>query len=90
MYWEHGNIKKGNNLMQHCFSSDNETDGDACPCKEEIEKEEALALAKALEVSGTDPPTPKIPGLTPTEKEEVVTIRIQPDVCNHAYITFKS
>jgi uncharacterized protein YaiI (UPF0178 family) len=57
-------------------------DGDACPCKEEIEKEEALALAKALEVSGTDPPTPKIPGLTPTEKEEVVTIRIQPDVCN--------
>jgi hypothetical protein len=38
MYWEHGNIKKGNNLMQHCFSSDNETDDDACPCKEEIEK----------------------------------------------------
>lgn len=58
------------------FSGDNEE----CHCKEEVEKEEALALAKAMEVSGIDPPNPVVPGLTPTDREEVVTIRIQPDV----------
>ncbi|KAK3580955.1 hypothetical protein CHS0354_006982 [Potamilus streckersoni] len=50
-----------------------------CSCKEEVEREEALALARAMEVSVADPPKPVVPGLTPTEKEEVVTIRIQPD-----------
>ncbi|KAL3869798.1 hypothetical protein ACJMK2_042435 [Sinanodonta woodiana] len=50
-----------------------------CSCKEEVEREEALALARAMEVSVADPPKLFVPGLTPTEKEEVVTIRIQPD-----------
>ncbi|KAJ8306219.1 hypothetical protein KUTeg_016764 [Tegillarca granosa] len=54
-------------------------DNEECHCKEEVEKEEALALAKAMEVSGIDPPKPVVPGLTPTDREEVVTIRIQPD-----------
>lgn len=52
---------------------------DDCPCKEEVEREEALALAKAMEVSALDPPKPIIPGLTPTDREEVITIRIQPE-----------
>ena len=51
-----------------------------CPCKEEVEKEEAEALAKAMEVSEHQSPTPVVPGLTPTAREEVITIRIQPDV----------
>ncbi|XP_063431372.1 mitogen-activated protein kinase kinase kinase 1-like isoform X2 [Mytilus trossulus] len=59
--------------------NNNDKNGESCLCKEEIEKEEAIALAKALEVSSKDPPTPKIPGLTPTERELVITIRIQPD-----------
>ncbi|WAR24323.1 M3K1-like protein, partial [Mya arenaria] len=38
--------------------------------KEEVEKEEALALAKAMEVSAHDPPTPIVPGLTPHDQEQ--------------------
>lgn len=49
-------------------------------CKEEVELEEALALAKALDVSSKQDPTPVVPGLTPTDREEVITIRIQPEV----------
>ena len=45
-----------------------------------MEKEEAEALAKAMEVSEHQSPTPIVPGLTPTAREEVITIRIQPDV----------
>lgn len=56
---------------------------DECPCKEEVEREEALALAKAMEVSALDPPKPIIPGLTPTDREEVITIRIQPEVLRY-------
>ena len=33
-----------------------------------------------MEVSAIDPPKPIIPGLTPTDREEVITIRIQPEV----------
>ena len=58
-----------------CYAAEEE-----CPCKEEVEKEEALALAKAMEVSSVDPPKPFVPGLTPLDQEEVITIRIQPDV----------
>ncbi|KAL5017293.1 hypothetical protein ScPMuIL_006882 [Solemya velum] len=54
-------------------------DGFDCLCKEEVEIEEALALAKAMEVSTVDPPTPVVPGLTPTDREELMTIRIQPE-----------
>ncbi|KAK3089193.1 hypothetical protein FSP39_001643, partial [Pinctada imbricata] len=54
-------------------------DSGPCVCKEEVEREEALALAKAMEVSAVDPPKPVVPGLTPTDREEVITIRIQPD-----------
>ncbi|XP_076462240.1 mitogen-activated protein kinase kinase kinase 1-like isoform X2 [Babylonia areolata] len=50
-----------------------------CACKEEVEKEEAEALAKAMEVSEVQTPIPIVPGLTPTAREEVITIRIQPD-----------
>lgn len=66
--------------MHFHFCSTDSVTGESCLCKEEIEKEEAIALAKALEVSSLDPPKPRIPGLTPTEREEVITIRIQPDV----------
>ena len=45
-----------------------------------MEKEEAIALAKAMEISSQDPPKPIVPGLTPMDTEEVITIRIQPDV----------
>ncbi|KAH9515353.1 Mitogen-activated protein kinase kinase kinase 1, partial [Bulinus truncatus] len=48
-------------------------------CKEEVEREEAEALAKALDVSERQDPCPVVPGLTPTAREEVITIRIQPD-----------
>lgn len=48
-------------------------------CKEEVEREEAEALAKALAVSDRQDPIPIVPGLTPTTREEVITIRIQPD-----------
>jgi mitogen-activated protein kinase kinase kinase 1 len=48
-------------------------------CKEEVEREEAEALAKALEVSDRQDPIPVVPGLTPSAREEVITIRIQPD-----------
>ncbi|KAL8586779.1 hypothetical protein ACOMHN_061292 [Nucella lapillus] len=50
-----------------------------CACKEEVEREEAEALAKAMEVSEVQTPIPVVPGLTPTTREEVITIRIQPD-----------
>ncbi|XP_070195202.1 mitogen-activated protein kinase kinase kinase 1-like isoform X2 [Littorina saxatilis] len=60
----------------HTLSSGAEGD---CICKEEVEKEEAEALAKALEVSEHQSPIPVVPGLTPTAREEIITIRIQPD-----------
>lgn len=62
------------------------TDDDDCLCKEEVEREEALALAKAMEVSSRDPPKPIVPGLTPMDTEQVITIRIQPDVRYTIYI----
>ena len=57
-------------------------DDDDCVCKEEVEKEEAIALARAMEISAQDPPKPFVPGLTPLDPEEVITVRIQPDVSN--------
>lgn len=51
-------------------------------CKEEVEREEAVALAKALEASSKQEPCPLVPGLTPSDKEEVITIRIQPEGTN--------
>lgn len=51
-----------------------------------MEKEEALALAKAMEVSAIDLPKPIVPGLTPLDQEEVITIQIQPDVSS--FMTF--
>lgn len=53
--------------------------GGCTACKEEVEREEAEALAKAMEVSEHQSPIPIVPGLTPTAMEEVITIRIQPD-----------
>ena len=57
------------------------SDDDDCYCKEEVEKEEAIALARAMEISSQDPPKPFVPGLTPMDQEEVITVQIQPDVC---------
>ncbi|XP_033738127.1 mitogen-activated protein kinase kinase kinase 1-like isoform X2 [Pecten maximus] len=51
----------------------------ACACKEEVEREEAIALSEAMKVSWLEPPKPVVPGLTPTDKEQVITIRVQPD-----------
>ncbi|KAK7484101.1 hypothetical protein BaRGS_00024713 [Batillaria attramentaria] len=62
----------------HTLSSGASRSGD-CTCKEEVEKEEAEALARALEVSEHQSPIPIVPGLTPTAREEVITVRIQPD-----------
>ena len=42
--------------------------------------EEAVAMAKAMEMSDVQAPCPVVPGLTPTSSEEVITIRIQPEV----------
>ncbi|GFO13303.1 mitogen-activated protein kinase kinase kinase 1, partial [Plakobranchus ocellatus] len=53
--------------------------GECGTCKEEVEREEAEALAQALAVSERQDPCPVVPGLTPTSREEVITIRIQPD-----------
>ncbi|XP_041357748.1 mitogen-activated protein kinase kinase kinase 1-like [Gigantopelta aegis] len=50
-----------------------------CHCKEEVEIEEAVAMAKAMEMSYVQAPCPVVPGLTPTSKEEVITIHIQPE-----------
>ena len=55
------------------------SDDDCGTCKEEVEREEAEALAKALDVSERQLPCPVVPGLTPAGKEEVITIKIQPD-----------
>ncbi|XP_067679391.1 mitogen-activated protein kinase kinase kinase 1-like isoform X1 [Haliotis asinina] len=52
---------------------------DKCSCKEEVEREEAEALARAMAVSERQDPCPVVPGLTPTAREEVLTIRIQPE-----------
>ncbi|KAL4235520.1 Mitogen-activated protein kinase kinase kinase 1 [Mactra antiquata] len=67
---------------KHSPSQTLDKDDDEYHCKEEVEKEEALALAKAMEMSSRDPPKPIVPGLTPSEQEEVITIRIQPDDCD--------
>ena len=58
--------------------------GDCGTCKEEVEREEAEALAQALAVSERQDPCPVVPGLTPTSREEVITIRIQPDTVSNS------
>uniref|UniRef100_A0A2C9K5L3 Mitogen-activated protein kinase kinase kinase 1 n=1 Tax=Biomphalaria glabrata TaxID=6526 RepID=A0A2C9K5L3_BIOGL len=65
----------------HSVHSATSTKSEECSknCKEEVEREEAEALAKALDVSERQDPCPVVPGLTPTAREEVITIRIQPD-----------
>lgn len=67
---------------KHSPSHTLDKDEDDCHCKEEVEKEEALALARAMEVSCLDPPRPVVPGLTPLDQEEVITIKIQPENCD--------
>ncbi|ESO92542.1 hypothetical protein LOTGIDRAFT_162448 [Lottia gigantea] len=64
-----------NHAREHSQVSD-------CPCKDEVEKEEAAVLAKALAVSERTDACPVVPGLTPTSREEVITIRIQPENYN--------
>lgn len=63
----------------HSGASSKSGGGDCGTCKEEVEREEAEALAQALAVSERQDPCPVVPGLTPTSREEVITIRIQPD-----------
>ena len=53
---------------------------DDCPCKEEVEKEEATALAQAIERSfAQQVALPHVPGLT-SEESEVLTIRCEEEV----------
>ncbi|KAK3781023.1 hypothetical protein RRG08_046327 [Elysia crispata] len=63
----------------HSGASSKSGGGECGTCKEEVEREEAEALAQALAVSERQDPCPVVPGLTPTSREEVITIRIQPD-----------
>ena len=50
-----------------------------CHCKDEVELEEAIALAKAMELSTEQSALPHVPGLSARRKEETITIHIQPD-----------
>ncbi len=53
-------------------------DKQLCPCKEEVEREEAQALVEALERSTlAQEALPFVPGLSRPDKEEVLTIHIQ-------------
>ena len=44
-----------------------------------MELEEAIALAKAMELSTEQSALPHVPGLSARRKEETITIHIQPD-----------
>ena len=52
-----------------------------CPCKEEVEKEEAEALAEALKRSELRQDTlPFVPGLSRGRSEETLAIHVQDQV----------
>lgn len=51
----------------------------SCHCKDEVEMEEALALAKAMELSSVQLDLPKVPGLSVRLQEETITIHVQHD-----------
>ena len=54
--------------------------GGDCPCKEEVEREEAQALVAALERSELlQNPLPYIPGLSGQSPDAAITIRVQED-----------
>lgn len=63
-----------------CYSGD-------CPCKDEVELEEAIALAKAMALSDEQPSLPMVPGLSSRLEEETITIHVQPDqiVCAQTF-----
>ncbi|XP_067935526.1 mitogen-activated protein kinase kinase kinase 1-like isoform X2 [Watersipora subatra] len=50
-----------------------------CHCKDEVELEEAIALAKAMEISQHQIALPQVPGLSTRRQEETITIHVQPD-----------
>lgn len=50
-----------------------------CHCKDEVELEEAIALAKAMEISRDQTELPQVPGLSTKREEETITIHIQQD-----------
>jgi len=54
-----------------------------CQCKEEVEREEAQALAAAMERSSISQDNlPHIPGLTRELSEKTITIHVQDEVKN--------
>ena len=57
-----------------------------CPCKEEVEKEEAQALAKALEESEKQASLPLVPGLSSNNDDDTITIHVQ-DVVTNTYLS---
>lgn len=54
------------------------TGGD-CHCKDEVELEEAIALARAMQLSDEQTALPLVPGLSARRQEETITIHIQAD-----------
>ncbi len=74
-------------------SSSAGTSGEAedCHCKEEVEKEEAQALAAALEQSDLQQgKLPHVPGLSREKDEETLVIHIQDEVRVHSLLTFNN
>jgi mitogen-activated protein kinase kinase kinase 1 len=56
------------------------SDEESCPCKEEVEKEEAQALVAAMEQSSLQQnELPYVPGLSRQDEEQTLTIHIQED-----------
>lgn len=53
--------------------------GADCHCKDEVELEEAIALARAMELSTEQSALPHVPGLSARRQEETITIHIQAD-----------
>lgn len=54
---------------------------DACPCKDEVELEEAQAVFEALQRSQLpETALPHVPGLCPEAGNETITIQIQEEV----------
>lgn len=69
---------------------DNTAD-DGCHCKEEVEKEEAEALAEALERSDLPQDAlPHVPGLSRLKSESTLTIHLQDQVNNCVFCSARN
>ena len=73
-------------------SNNDDSAGEECPCKEEVEQEEAKALVEALEQSEVEQSVlPYVPGLSPDVADNTVTIRVSDEVriCSYKTCAFK-